>query len=65
MSPHTIASHEEWEVHHMDVKLVFLNDDLQKEVNIKKPVGFIVSGQERKVFRLQKALYGLHQASCT
>jgi hypothetical protein len=58
-----LAVHEGWEVHHMDVKSMFLNDDLQKEVYVEQPVGFIVAGKEHKVLKLNKALYGLHQAS--
>jgi hypothetical protein len=31
-----LATHEGWEVHHMDVKLVFLNSNLQEEVYIEQ-----------------------------
>jgi hypothetical protein len=58
----TLAAHEGWEVHHMEVKSAFLNDDLQEEVYVEQPVGFIVAGKEHKVLKLKKALYGLHQA---
>jgi hypothetical protein len=30
-----LAAHEGWEVHHMDVKTVFLNSDLQEEVFVE------------------------------
>ena len=30
-----LAAHEGWEVHHMDVKTVFLNGDLQEEVFVE------------------------------
>jgi hypothetical protein len=56
-----LAAHEGWEVHHMDVKSAFLNDDLQEEVYVEEPSGFIVAGKEHKVLKLKKALYGLHQ----
>jgi hypothetical protein len=46
----------------MDVKSAFLNGDLKEEVHIRQPAGFIVAGQEGKVLRLRKALYGLRQA---
>jgi hypothetical protein len=46
----------------MDVKTTFLNGDLQEEVYVQQPPGFIHSGQEHKVLRLHKALYVLHQA---
>jgi hypothetical protein len=57
-----LAAEEGWQVHHMNVKTTFLNDDLQEEVYVQQPPGFIHSGQEHKVLKLHKALYGLHQA---
>lgn len=57
-----LAAHEGWEVHHMDVKSAFLNGDLQEEVYVEQPAGFVVGGKEHKVLKLRKALYGLHQA---
>jgi hypothetical protein len=30
-----LAAHEGWEVHHMDIKSAFLNDDLQEEDYVK------------------------------
>jgi hypothetical protein len=46
----------------MDVKSAFLNGDLQEEVYVAQPPGFVLEGQESKVLRLCKALYGLRQA---
>jgi hypothetical protein len=60
-----LAAQESWTVHHMDVKLAFLNGDLKEEVYVKQPPGFVILGEERKVLRLQKALYGLRQAPRT
>jgi hypothetical protein len=56
------AANEGWLVHHMDVKLAFLNGDLLEEVFVSQPLGFIIKGEEHKVLRLIKALYGLRQA---
>ncbi|GKD98518.1 putative RNA-directed DNA polymerase [Tanacetum coccineum] len=50
------------EIHQMDVKTVFLNGDLEEEIYINQPKGFIDPGQEGKVYRLVKSLYGLKQA---
>jgi hypothetical protein len=55
------ATNEGWPVHHMDMKLAFLNDDLLEEVFVSQPLGFIVKGEEDKVLHLIKALYGLRQ----
>jgi hypothetical protein len=55
------AMNEGWPVHHMDMKLAFLNDDLLEEVFVSQPLGFIIKGEEDKVLHLIKALYGLRQ----
>jgi len=57
-----LAAQEGWRVHHMDVKSAFLNGDLKEEVYVRQPPGFAVPGEEGKVYRLRKALYGLRQA---
>jgi hypothetical protein len=57
-----LAAHQDWEVHHMDVKSAFLNGDLVEEVFVLHPPGFVVTGRENQVLKLKKALYGLHQA---
>ena len=46
----------------MDVKSAFLNGELSETVFVKQPSGFAVKGEEHKVLRLRKALYGLRQA---
>ena len=46
----------------MDVKTTFLNGDLDKEIYMEQPEGFVVKEQEKKVCRLIKSLYGLKQA---
>ena len=42
-----------------DVKTTFLHGDLEKEIYMEQPKGFVVSGQEHLVYRLRKSLYGL------
>jgi hypothetical protein len=46
-------------VHQMDVKTAFLNGELEEEIYMTHPDGFVVKGQEDKVCKLMKSLYGL------
>ena len=47
----------------MDVKIVFLNANLDKEIYMSQPKCFIEMGQEQNVYRLLNSIYGLKQAS--
>ena len=43
----------------MDVCTAFLNGDLDVELYMQQPEGFVVAGQEELVCRLRKSLYEL------
>ena len=43
----------------MDVNSTFLNGYLEEEVYVEQPQEYEVPGQEHKVYRMKKELYGL------
>src|SRR4051812_819262 len=47
----------------MDVKTAFLNGELDDEIFKDQPEGFRSEGQESKVCRLKRSIYGLKQSS--
>ncbi|WVZ04159.1 hypothetical protein V8G54_024965 [Vigna mungo] len=57
-----IANSNNWSINQMDVKSAFLNGTLEEEVYVCQPPGFIKKDHEQKVYKLNKALYGLRQA---
>ena len=55
-----VASARQWHISQMEVKNIFLNGDLKKEVYMVPSPS--ISHNPREVCRLKKALYGLKQA---
>jgi len=51
-----------WKCFQLDAKSAFLNGDLDVEIFMNQPEGFIVEGKESFVYKLKKSLYGLKQA---
>ena len=49
-------------VHQMDVKIAFLNGDLDEEVYMEQFESFVLPRNVKKVCKLVKSLYGLKQA---
>ncbi|GJR93171.1 putative ribonuclease H-like domain-containing protein [Tanacetum coccineum] len=49
-------------VYQMDVKSAFLYGNITEEVYVKQPPGFEDPAHPNKVYKVVKALYGLHQA---
>eukprot|EP00253_Pinus_taeda_P028327 PITA_28327 len=56
----SLAASFKWQVHQMDVKSTFLHGDLNEEIYMEQPTGFIQT-DPNLVCRLKKSLYGLKQ----
>nr|GFC65158.1 retrovirus-related Pol polyprotein from transposon TNT 1-94 [Tanacetum cinerariifolium] len=56
------ASFKDFVVYQMDVKSAFLYGRIEKEVYVYQPPGFEDLNFPDKVYKVEKALYGLHQA---
>ena len=46
----------------MDVKTTFIHGDLEEEIYMKQPEGFMLKGKKGLVCRLKKSLYGLKKS---
>ncbi|KAJ9567681.1 LOW QUALITY PROTEIN: hypothetical protein OSB04_003647 [Centaurea solstitialis] len=56
-----LVAHFDLELHQMDVKTAFLNGDLEEEIHMTQPEGFVINSNQ--VCKLNKSIYGLKQAS--
>ncbi|CAL8138498.1 unnamed protein product [Prunus armeniaca] len=57
-----LAAQLKTKIYQLDVKSAFLNGELEEEVYVEQPQGYVEKGREDKVYRRRKALYGLKQA---
>ncbi|KAJ9542022.1 hypothetical protein OSB04_028528 [Centaurea solstitialis] len=57
-----LAAGNGWKIYHLDEKTAFLHGELKEEVYVSQPEGFEKVGEQGKVYKLEKALYGLRQA---
>lgn len=58
----SMAAIRDWPLHQLDIKNAFLHGDLEEEVYMEQPPGFVAQGESGLVCKLKKALYGLKQS---
>ena len=58
-----LVAHYDLELHQMDVKTMFLNGDLEENIYMAQPKGFVLEGKEHMGCHLKESIYGLKQAS--
>ena len=61
----SITVHLDQEIWQMDIKKAFLNGHLEEDIYMMQLDGFMANNQEQRVYKLQKSIYGLKQASRT
>ena len=56
-----IANQHNMEIHQMDVNAAYLNGDIDADIYMRQPEGYINPNNPNKVCKLRKGLYGLKQ----
>ncbi|GAA0153217.1 transmembrane signal receptor [Lithospermum erythrorhizon] len=56
----SLVANQDWKLHQLDIKNVFLNGELEEEVYMIQPPGF--EKDKSQVCKLRKSLYGLKQS---
>ena len=59
----TLVVHYYLELHQMDVKMTFLNGNINETIYMVQPENFVLGDPKNMVCKLTKSIYGLKQAS--
>ena len=51
-----------WPLHQLKIKNAFLHGDLDEEIYMEQPLGFVAQGECGLVCKLCRSLYGLKQS---
>ena len=58
-----LAAYFDLELHQMDVKIVFLNGNIDETIYMVQLENFVSGNPKKMVYKLKKSIYGLKQAS--
>ena len=58
-----LVAHYDSELHQMDVKIVFLNGDIEETIHMMQPENFESKESKHLVCKLKNSIYGLKQES--
>jgi hypothetical protein len=58
----SLATHEDWEIHQVDVVEAYLCGDLDEDIFMEVPEGVKENGKKDWFWKLKKSLYGLKQS---
>ena len=58
-----LVTHFDFELYQMDIKIVFLNGDIDKIIYMVQPKNFVSRDLKNMVCKLEKSIYELKQAS--
>lgn len=58
-----LANKLDWEIQQMDVKTAFLNGDLDTEIYMRQPPGYVDKSHPDYVCKVKRSLYGLKQSA--
>jgi len=59
-----LVAHYDLELHQIDVKTAFLNDNIDETIYIVQPKSFVLGDPKNMVCKLTKSIYRLKRASC-
>jgi len=58
-----IDAYLDLELFQMDTNIAFLHGNLEEQIYMDQPIGFVSKALEDKVCRLNRSIYGLKQSS--